>query len=133
VEADAVVVAEGNTEAPKRPGAKAPPGSKSEARVRRFRRNLGDPALSSSRNGGRDDSGNNDPARAGSDRTRGSPAGDTKDRTRTGYRQAKATKRGGKGRRKSEPPMVPKKVGNSTTRTQWREGAAEAENRTRER
>jgi hypothetical protein len=101
--------------------------------VRRFRRNLGDPALSSSRNGGRDDSGNNDPARAGSDRTRGSPAGDTKDRTRTGYRQAKATKRGGKGRRKSEPPMVPKKVGNSTTRTQWREGAAEAENRTRER
>jgi hypothetical protein len=59
--------------------------------------------------------------------------GDTKTGAQTRYRQAKATKHGGKERGKSEPPIVPMKVGNSTKRTQWREGAAEAENRTRER
>src|ERR1019366_5853871 len=133
VEADAVVMAEGNTEVPQRPGTKAPPGSKTGARMRRFPRNLGDPALSSSGNGGRGDSNNNDPARAGSVRPYGSPTRFMKARTRMRYRQAKATKRGGKERWKSEPPIVPMKLGNSTTRTQWREEAAEAENRTRER
>ncbi len=48
-EADAVLMAEGNTEALKRPGAEAPPGSESRARAQGFPRNLGDLAASPKR------------------------------------------------------------------------------------
>ena len=61
------------------------------------------------------------------------PNWEHEDRAQTRYRQAKATKQGETGHRKSEPLMVPVKLGNSPKRTQWRDGAADAENRARER
>jgi hypothetical protein len=135
VEADAVIAAEGSTEAPQRPGAEAPPGSEARARARRAFQEPGRSSALLAEEGDRDDSLNNDPARASRARELGSPfgRGDTKTGAQTRYRQAKATKRGGKERWKSEPPIVPMRMGNSTTRTQWREEAAEAESRTRER
>lgn len=135
VEADAFVRAEGSTEAPQWPGAEAPPGSETRARARRAPQEPGRSSALLDEEGDRDDSLNNDPVRASRAREPGSPfgRGDTKSGAQARYRWAKATKRGGKGRWKSEPLIVPMKMGNSTTRTQWREVAAEAESRTRER
>ncbi len=49
------------------------------------------------------------------------------------YRQAKATKRGGRDGRKSEHPIVPPKPGNHPHGTRWREGGAALRNSRRER
>jgi hypothetical protein len=134
VEADAFVRAEGSTEAPNGLAPRLHRGRR-PGRARRAPQEPGRSSALLDEEGDRDDSLNNDPARASRAREPGSPfgRGDTKSGAQARYRQAKATKRGGKGRWKSEPLIVPMKMGNSTTRTQWREVAAEAESRTRER
>ena len=73
VEADAFIVAEGNTEAPQWPGAEAPPGSETRARVRRVPQEPGRSSAFLVEEGDRDDSLNNDPARASRAREPGSP------------------------------------------------------------
>ncbi len=49
------------------------------------------------------------------------------------YRQAKATKCGGKDEEESERFIVPPKRGNLSQETPWREGSADSWNRWRER
>ena len=116
-EADTVKKVEGNTEALYGPGAKAPPGSESRARTPGFPRNLGGPDASpKSIPGG--DLGDSIPQARGrcASRPRESEGGAPQ-----GYRQAKATERGGKGVGKSEPSIVPGKPGNRPHGTRWRE------------
>jgi hypothetical protein len=60
------------------------------------------------------------------------PDGRYETATQGWYRQAKETKCGGMGGRKSEHPTVPWKQGNSSQRTLWREGDAESSNPWRE-
>ena len=94
--------------------------------MRGLSRNLGDPVVSSRIAGGQPA---NKPRPTGVVLV---PVGAKTERTR-GNRGAKETKRGGMGDGKSEQLVVPRKLGNSPARTQWREGAAGMRNRERER
>lgn len=128
-EADTVKKVEGNTEALYRPGVEGPPGSESRARTPGFPRNLGGPDASPKSIPGGDLGDSIPQARARcASRPRESEGGALQ-----GYRQAKATERGGKGVGKSEPSIVPGKPGNRPHGTRWREGTARAWNRWRER
>lgn len=54
-------------------------------------------------------------------------------RVQARYRCVKGTKRGGTGEQASEHPVVPRKRGNATERTPWREGEARSWTRWRDR
>ena len=83
-----------------------PPGSKNRARSRGFSRNLGGPIAFSANPGGRYRVTNSRPV-AGASGDHGSET-----RVQPGYRQAKATKRGGTGDGESERPILPATRGN---------------------
>src|SRR5262249_50501186 len=59
-------------------------------------------------------------------------AGGAKTGARVGHRQAKETKSGGQGGRKSDHLMVPEKPGNQITGTRRRDGGDESRSRWRE-
>ena len=83
-----------------------PPGSENRARARGSSRNLGGPFAFSANPGGRYRVTNSRPVAGAS----GGHGNET--RMRPGYRQAKATKRGGTGDGESERPIVPSTRGN---------------------
>jgi hypothetical protein len=99
--ADAVKGAEGRVVAPQRPGAHDPAGVGEQGTLTSgFPRNLGGPAVFSAAPGRRYRVTNSRPAA-------GAPGGHgSETRVRPGYRQAKATKRGGTGDGESERPIV---------------------------
>jgi len=104
--ADAIMTAEGSTEAPKWPGVEVSPGSENRARANGFPRNLGGPVVSV----GKDRLGGPEikPRPRGSELE---PAG-SKARAQRRYRP-RIPKLAGKDGRESECPTVPTRQGNS--------------------
>jgi hypothetical protein len=104
--ADVVQLTEGRVTTPQWPGAVVPPGSESRARSRRSPGNLGGPAISSVSPGRRYRVTNSRPGVAAPG------GGGSETRVQPGYRQVKATKRGGRDGGESERRVVPLRRGN---------------------
>ena len=120
--ADVVKFAEGSTEALRRPGAEVPSGSESRAG-----RQWGSPGTWEAlpppqRPGPRGDREKENPWPAAA--ALGRRREQTHERKSERYRQAKATKCGGKDGRESERLGVLVKPGNRPAGTRWREGDA---------
>jgi hypothetical protein len=128
VGADAVSLAEGNTEARKWPSAEVPPGSKSRGTfIVGPSRNLGGPVVSVRKTGLGTPVNNPRPAGVAPVRLR------ERSKAQRRYREAKETKRRGRGDGKSECFTVLTKRGNRTRGTPWREGSTGRRERSRER
>jgi len=116
--ADVVYTTEGRVAAPQRPGACDPAGVEEQGTLTRVPQEPGRPLrlLGKSR---REHRVTNSRPVAGASGGHGS-----EQRVRPGYRQAKATKRGGTGDGESERFIVTDEAGEPTRGTPWREGGA---------
>ena len=123
--ADVVKKTEGSTEAPRWPGVEVPPGSESRACTQWGSPGTweGLPPPHETR-----ERGKRVKKTPGLRRLRLAGDGSKRNERTERYRQAKATKCGGKDGRQSERPVVLAKPGNRPTGTRWREGDAGSRN-----